>query len=202
MLVYSSRLVGTTVLSVQAGGPVGRVSSLIIDPDNLQIIAFKLEGLGVDRRQNILDTSSIREYSKYGIVIDTVDELVAEDEVVKISEVISLHFDLIGLKVETKKGSNLGKIINYTLTPGDFITQQIIVKRPAIKRLIDSELTIPRQEIVEVTDYKIIVENEEKVIKKKAAKEEFIPNFVNPFRNQEQDFVPIDNQTPVGKDKK
>lgn len=202
MLVYSSRLVGTNVLSIQAGGPVGQVKSLVIDPDNLQIIAFKLEGPDVDFRQNILDVHSIREYSKYGIVIDSTDELVAEDEVIKIADVLKLSFDLIGLKVETKKGSNLGKVIDYALTPEDFVTQQLIVKRPAIKSLIDPELTIPRQEIVEVTDYKIIVKNEEKTIKKKATDEEFIPNFVNPFRNHEQDFVPIDNQTPVGKDKK
>ena len=199
MLVYSSRLVGTTILSIQAGGPIGRVKSLVIDPDNLQIIAFKLEGPGIDVRQNILDIHSIREYSKYGIVIDDIDELVAEDEVIKIADILKLNFNLIGLKVETKKGSNLGKVIDYTLTPEDFITQQLIVKRPAIKSLIDPELTIPRQEIVEVTDYKVIVKNEEKTIKKKATEEEFIPNFVNPFRNHEQDFAPADNQTSVKK---
>ncbi len=197
--MYNSRLIGTSVLSVQASGPIGRIISSIIDPDNLQIIAFRLEGPGVDRRQNILDTRSIREYSKYGMVIDTADELMADGEVVRISEVLGLNFNLIGLKVETKKGSNLGKVIDFTLTPDDFVTQQLIVKRPAIKSFIDPALTIPRQEIIEVTDYKIIVKNEEKVIKKLAAKEEFVPNFVNPFRNQ--DFAPMDSDKSMDSDK-
>lgn len=197
--MYNSRLIGTSVLSVQASGPIGRIISSIIDPDNLQIIAFRLEGPGVDRRQNILDTRSIREYSKYGIVIDTADELMADGEVVRISEILGLNFNLIGLKVETKKGSNLGKVIDFTLTPDDFVTQQLIVKRPAIKSFIDPELTIPRQEIIEVTDYKIIVKNEEKVIKKLAAKEEFVPNFVNPFRSQ--DFAPMDSDKSMDSDK-
>lgn len=197
--MYNSRLIGTSVLSVQASGPIGRIISSIIDPDNLQIIAFRLEGPGVDRRQNILDTRSIREYSKYGMVIDTADELMADDEVVRISEVLGLNFNMIGLKVETKKGSNLGKVIDFTLTPDDFVTQQLIVKRPAIKSFIDPELTIPRQEIIEVTDYKIIVKNEEKVIKKLAAKEEFVPNFVNPFRSQ--DFAPMDSDKSMDSDK-
>lgn len=199
MLVYNSRLIGTSVLSVQASGPIGRIISSIIDPDNLQIIAFRLEGPGVDRRQNILDTRSIREYSKYGMVIDAADELMADGEVVRISEVLGLNFNLIGLKVETKKGSNLGKVIDFTLTPDGFVTQQLIVKRPAIKSFIDPELTIPRQEIIEVTDYKIIVKNEEKVIKKLAAKEEFVPNFVNPFRSQ--DFAPMDSDESMDSDK-
>ena len=103
-----------------------------------------------------------------------------------------MNFNLVGLKVETKKGSNLGKVVDYTLTPEDFMVQQIIVKRPMIKRFVDPELTIPRKEIVEIDDYKIIVKDEEKVIKARAEKEDFIPNFVNPFR--EQGFAPADNQ--------
>lgn len=184
MLVYNSRLVGATVLSVQAGGPVGRVTHTVIDPDNLKIIAFMLEGPLVDRRQNILDTRSIREYSDYGIVIDDTDELVAPSDIVKLEDVLELNFDMLSLKVETKKGSKLGQIIDYTVNTDDFLVQQIVVKRPLMKRFVDPELIISRKEIVEITDYKIIVKDEEKTLKARAAKEDFIPNFVNPFRTQ------------------
>ena len=70
-----------------------------------------------------------------------------------------------------------------------------------MKSLMDPELTIPRKEIIEVTDYKVIVKDEEKVIKEKAEKEDFIPNFVNPFRKSEQDLSPADNQNPADIDK-
>ena len=149
---------------------------------------------------NTLDISSIREYSTYGFVVDSEEELVAEDDIIRISEVLKLNFDLVGLRVETKKGSKLGKITDYTLTSDDFTVQQLIVKRPAIKSIIDPELTISRQEIVEITDYKIVIKDEEKTIKKKAEEEEFVPNFVNPFRSHEQDFAPIDNQNLADKD--
>ena len=192
MLVYNSRLIGTTVLSVQAGGPIGHINASIIDPDKLQIIAFTLEGPLVDRRQNILDIRSIREYSNYGIVIDDTDELVSPTDVVKIDQIIKLNFNLTFLKVETKKGSKLGQIIDYTIDSNSFIVQQIVVKRPLVKRLIDPELLISRKEIIEVTDYKIIVKDEEKILKSRAAKEDFIPNFVNPFRTQGQELSSAD----------
>ena len=192
MLVNASKLVGTSILSVQAGRPIATVSELIIDPNSLKTVAFKVNGPMVNRNENILDVSSVREYSNYGIVIDDIDELMAAGDIIKISKVLELNFNLIGLKVETKKGSNLGKVVDYTLTPEDFMVQQIIVKRPMIKRFVDPELTIPRKEIVEIDDYKIIVKDEEKVIKARAEKEDFIPNFVNPFR--EQGFAPADNQ--------
>lgn len=183
MLVSGNRLIGTPILSMQAAGKIAEISSIIIDPDTLKIIGFKLSGPLVSKSAaNILDVKSIREYSRYGCIIDSADEIVEKDDIIKIKEILDLNFSLTGLKVETKKGSNLGKVSDFTVTSEDFMVQQIIVKRPALKALIDPELTIPRREIVEITDYKIIVKDEEKVIKERAEKEDFIPNFVNPFR--------------------
>lgn len=192
MLIYHNRLIGVPVLSVQSGGPIGSVSDLIIDPDNLQAIAFRLTGPLIDPSADLLSTLSIREYSSYGFIIDSVDELVSAGDVVKIQDVLSLNFNILTLKVETRKGSKLGQITDYTINSDTFEIQQIIVKRPLVKRLIDPELTISRQEIVEVTDYKIIVKDEEKTLKSRAAKEDFVPNFVNPFRTSEPDYAPAD----------
>ena len=199
MLTTYSHLLGTPVLSVQTGTPVGYLSAAIVDPDTLKILAFRLQGPLVDSA-NLLDTKSIREYSNLGMVIDDAEELVEENDIIRVKEVLELNFDLLSLKVETKKGSKLGHVIDYTVTPDDYTIQQIIVKRPLIKALSDPELTIPRTEIVEITDYKIIVKDEEKTIKERAAKEDFVPNFVNPFRNSEQGFAPADNQNLADKD--
>lgn len=196
----NSRLISAPVLSVQAGGPIGKITSTIIDPNDLKIIAFRLEGPLVNKQQNLLDARSIREYSNYGFVIDDIDELIGPDDVIKISDILKLNFDLLNLKVETKKGSKLGKVQDFTVTSEDFIVQQIIVKRPAVKALIDPELTISRKEIVEITDYKVIIKDEEKVLKQKAEKEDFVPNFVNPFRESQPGFAPADTKNPDAQD--
>ena len=200
MLTYNSKLIGTPILSVQASGAIASIAAPVVNPDNLKILAFKLQGPIVNAANNILDVKSVREYSPLGLVIDDNDELIGPEDVVKIKEVLDLNFDLIGLKVETKKGSKLGKIIDFSITSEDFTIQQIIVKRPTIKSFMDPELTIHRREIVEVTDYKVIVKDEEKVIKARAAKEDFVPNFVNPFRTHEPGFAPADTKTPADKD--
>ena len=184
MLATYSHLIGTPILSVQSGSTIGRISSAIVDPDTLKILAFRLNGSSIGPA-NLLDTQSIREYSHLGMVIDDLDELVEPDDVIRIKEDLELNFDLLSLKAETKKGSKLGHVIDFTVTPDDYTIQQIIVKRPLIKSFTDPELTIPRTEIIEITDYKIIVKDEEKTIKARAEKEDFIPNFVNPFRSQE-----------------
>ncbi|MBR0488081.1 PRC-barrel domain-containing protein [Candidatus Saccharibacteria bacterium] len=182
MLIYASRLIGTPILSMQSANRLGVISSIVVDPNTLKIIAFCISGSLADRSANILDVRSIREYSNFGIIIDSSDELITKDDVISISKVISLNFSLPGLKVETKKGTRLGKVIDYTVTDDNFTIQQILVKRPTLKSFLDPELIIPRTEIVEITDYKIIVRDEEKTIRARAEKEDFIPNFVNPFR--------------------
>ena len=184
MLVYASKLIGTTILSMQSAGPIGFISDFIVDPNTLRILAFYVGGPLVGNA-NILDVNSIREYSSLGCVVDSIDALSEKDDIVKISKIIDLNFSLNGLKVETKKKTKLGKVLDFTVTSEDFTVQQIIVKRPLVKSFLDPELTIPRSEIVEVTDYEIIVKDEEKTIREKAETTEFVPNFVNPFRKTE-----------------
>ena len=200
MLVTSSKLIGTPILSMQASSSIGNVSELVVDPESLKIVAFIITGPLADKRANVLDVKSVREYSSLGMVIDSIDELVQKEDIIKISDIIDLNFNLIDLKVESKKGSKLGHISDFTVTSEDFTLQQIIVRRPLFKSLTDSELTIPRKEIIEVTDYKIIVKDEEKTIRKKAENEDFIPNFVNPFRKTEQVHAPARTKTPADTD--
>ena len=201
MLVTASRLIGTQILNMQSVGPIGTIAEIVTDPNSLKIVAFRISGSAINRRSNILAVSSIREYSRYGMVIDSIDELVADDDIVKISKILELNFSLTGLKVETKKGGKLGTVTDFAVTSNDFIIQQIIVKRPIFKSFLDPELVIARREIAEVTDTKVIVKDDEKTIRAKATTENFVPNFVNPFRKSEQDLAPADTETPADTNK-
>ena len=183
MLVDSSQLIRCPVLSLHVGQPIAETIEPIIDPNDLKIIGFTLRGGVVGGEVgNILRAESIREYSDIGMIVDSEDAFVSRIDVVKIDEVMSLEFKLSGLKCVTKKGTKLGKIIGYTVETTNFEIIQIVVQRPVLKAFIDPELLISRNEIVEVDDYKVVVKDEEDKIRKRAAKEDFVPNFVNPFR--------------------
>lgn len=190
MIVMGSKLVGCPVMSLQVGIEVARTAEPVIEPENLKIIAYSVGGALVGRNDpNILRTEDIREFGSRGMIIDSAEEFVERGDVVKIDKIIGLNFKLLGLKVETKKGAKLGKVSDYTVDPDGFMIMQLIVKRPAMKSLLDPELTIGRSEIVEVTDYKVIVRDEEAPRKIEAVKKDadFVPNFVNPFREPAYD---------------
>ncbi|MBQ7041005.1 hypothetical protein IJN73_02990 [Candidatus Saccharibacteria bacterium] len=188
MLIDRTQLFRCPILSLHVGQPIAEILEPIIDPNDLKIIGFVVGG-GVIGGEigNILRVESVREYSDIGIIVDSEDVFVSRVDVMKIDEIMSLEFKLTGLKCVTKKGTKLGKIVSYTVDTGNFKIMQIVVQRPVLKSFIDPELLISRNEIVEVDDYKVVVKDEEDKIRKRATKEDFVPNFINPFRQPSLD---------------
>lgn len=201
MLVSNERLVGCSVLSLHVGGTIAKTVSPIIDPNELKVVAFFVDGAVVrgEEAGNILETKSIREFSSLGMIVDSADEFVNEGDVIRLDEIIALDFKLIGLLVETKRGTKLGKVVGFTMNVDNFMIQQIVVKRPFMKSFNDPELLIGRSEVVEISDYKITVKDEESKIRKNAMTKDFVPDFVNPFR--EQQLATADNRIPDVPDK-
>lgn len=166
----------------------------IIDPSDLKVIAYQVSGPTIGGEVgDILMVRDMRETDKIGAIIDSTDVLVNREDVLKIDKIMRLNFHLIGHKVVTKRGSRLGKVIDFTLNPDTFMIQQLVVKRPIAKAFFDPELLIGRSEVVEIDDYKLIVKDEEAKIREKA-REDFQADFVNPFRQQR--LATIDNKEP------
>lgn len=189
MLVNGSRLLGAQILSLHVGGVIARVSEVIIDPNTLKIIAFRVEGpLVRGEVGSILPITSVREFSRLGMIVDSIDEFVDEEAIVQIRDILKLNFALPGLKVVTKKKSKIGKVTDYIISISTWEVYQLIVQRPIIKAFLDPELIIPRSKIIEVDDYQVVIKEETEKTKTKSHTEapaDFVPNFINPFREPE-----------------
>lgn len=186
MLINDSSLRNYPILSLHVGGKVARVIETIVDPNTLKIIAFRVDGPLVGKEVgNILPINSIREFSRLGMIVDSVDEFVEEDEIIHVRDILKLNFALTGLKVETEKKAKLGKVTDFTVEPESWQIQQIIVQRPMLKSFIDPELLISRQQIIEVDDYRVLVKDQAQKVGANESVTEFVPNFVNPFREPE-----------------
>lgn len=186
MRILGSKLAKYPVLSMHLGGRIADIQSLIISPHNLKLIGFLAKGPDI-RNEAVLDTVVVREFSKVGIIIDSEDDFRDRGDILKIEEILQLNFSLFGKKVKTKKGSHLGKVIDFIIDTDSGIVIQLIVKRPLYKSLNDPELVIDRKSVVEVNDFEIIIKDEEEKVKKPKVAKDFVPNFVNPFK--EPDFA-------------
>ena len=71
MLINTSRLINCPILSLHIGGRVATVTEVIIDPDSLKVIACRVEGPLVGKEVgDILPMTSVREFSRLGMIID------------------------------------------------------------------------------------------------------------------------------------
>ena len=182
MLIEGSKILKYPILSLHTASRIAEVKGLVIDPNFLKVVAFEISATS-SRQSLFLEASSVREFSKMGMIVDSDEEFVEKDDVIKLKETIDLGFSLDNMKVISKKKAMLGRIENFIINTEDFQIMQLIVKRPIYKALIDPELVIGRSDIHEINDSEIIVKSEEGTIMKKSGTLDFVPNFVNPFKD-------------------
>ena len=185
MLMLNSKIETTPVMGLQTGSQLATVGEALIDPANLQIVAYNLENNSYSNEPMFVRIAELRELSRVGFIVDSGEDFILQSDVIKIRDLIELDFHLIGMKVIDEDGNNLGKIIDFAFSFLDFRVQQIIVKRPLFRSFNTPELTIHRNQITMIDNEKITVksETEKKSIKRAEKTENFVPNYVNPFHD-------------------
>ncbi len=180
MLLLTSRLVHFPVMGLQTGGELAKVDQPIINPANLQIVAYSLTGPLLPGKNMFLRLEDVRELSDIGFIVDSLDEFISHGDVIKLDELIDLGFSLKDRLVTDEKGRKLGKIIDYTIDVGSFYVQQMTVRRPLLKSLNDTELLIHRSQIIEINDKSIVVHSQAEV--PEHTRQNAPGSYVNPFR--------------------
>jgi uncharacterized protein YrrD len=181
MLIVGTRLLNTPVMSLQTGGRLANTQKPVIDPSNLKIVAFEVEGQLLSERPALLRVDDIREMGRVGMIVNSNDEFIGVHDVIKIEKLYDLGFPLIGMSVIDDQKHKLGKVDDYTVDTDSFVIQQLTVQRGFFKGLTDTGLLISRNQILEINDDEIVVRSSS--IKSVAPMMQATRNdFVNPFR--------------------
>lgn len=169
-------------MGLQTGGELARTTKAVISPGNLGIIAYHIVSPLI-RGQLYLRIQDVRELSSIGFIIDSIDEFVAPGDVIKLDEIVDLHFDVAGMNVRDEKGNKVGKVIDYTIDVDTFEIQQLSVRRPVLRTFGDAELVIHRAQIIEINDDAIVIHS-----KAEAPEHTRLTSpgsYINPFRKTE-----------------
>ena len=168
-------------MSLQTGTRLGTIDEAIIDPRQLRVLAYYVDGPNLDVRPSIIRIEDIREIGEVGFIIDSSDDITPPSDIIRLQEIIELEFEITGLKVIDEKNHNLGHVLDYNIDSGSFEIRQIRVKPPITKLLGLSELVIHRDQVVKITNDRIIVKSTatQKPIK---AERQTPRTYANPFR--------------------
>lgn len=180
MILLESTLSNIPIMGVQTGGELARLATPIIDPASLSIVAYVVSGRLLSHHPIYLRIADIRELSDIGVIIDSIDEFVEPGDVIKIDEIVRLQFALTNMRVRDEKGTNLGKVVDFTIDTGSFYIQQLTIRRPLMYSLTDTELLIHRTQIIEINDKAIVVHSHAQA--PEPERTEVVGSYVNPFR--------------------
>lgn len=180
MLILGSRLIGTPIMGLQTGAKLASTKRPVIDPANLKIVAYEVEGPLLNTKPSLIRIADVRELSDIGMIIDSNDEFIEVNDVIAIEKIYKLNFNLVGLNVIDEAKHKLGKVADYTVDASSFIIQQINVRRGVLKSLSESELLIHRTQIIEITDTTITVRTA--IQKMQQVEIDNKLNYLNPFR--------------------
>lgn len=180
MLIAGSRFINAPVMGLQTGSELARIQSPVIDPRTLEILAYEISGPLLNTRPSLLRIADVREFSDIGAIVDSSDEFVAPDDIIKLKDIYQLHFNPIDMPVTDEKHHKLGKVIGYTIETATFSIQQLTVKRPLFKSFNESELLIHRTQIAEINDHAIVVHSRAKA--PEPLMQSVRSAYANPFR--------------------
>ena len=190
MLLSINRVLGAPVMSLQTGQPLGRLSTPIIDPYTLRIVAFYVEGPRLDFSPAVLFTNDIREFGHLGAIVDSVDNIMSTDGLVRLNEIISYNFTLNRILVVDDNKRKLGKVSGYVIDPLNFEIRQLQVRPSVFRSLSTAELLVNRNQIVKVEPTKITVkaptlqQPARKATTADDGRRILNPEFDNPFRKK------------------
>lgn len=182
MLLLGKRLLKTPVMSLQVGVKVAETIRPVIDPRTLSIAAYEVDGALIDTRPSFIRIADIRELSDLGMIIDSSDELIGANDVIKLKELLDIDFRLIAMHVIDTHGKKLGKVEDYTVDTDSFLIQQLSVRGGIINSLSSTGHVIHRSQIVEISDTTITVQSTDKKLTTLGTEGNIHRTYNNPFR--------------------
>lgn len=180
MLILGSRIIGTPIMGLQTSSRLATIKEALIDPSNLKIVAYEIDGSLLSERPSFLMINDIRELSEIGMIIDSNDEFIGIDDVITVKKIYDLNFSLIGLNVIDQTNQKLGKIEDFSLDTDSFIIQQLNVKPSILKSFMTSDILIHRSQIIEINNETVIVRSSTKKVSSMLEPKKL--NYLNPFR--------------------
>jgi len=156
MLQLSGSLVRRPIMSLRTGGGIATTLAPIINPNNLKIEGFYCDDR-FEKRTSVLLTQDIRDTLPQGFVVNDHESLTDPEELIRLKDIMDLDFQLVGKLVVTSDKKKVGKVTDFAAESTTFYIQKLYVGQSLLKSLSTAQLSIDRNQIVEITNKKIVI---------------------------------------------
>jgi sporulation protein YlmC with PRC-barrel domain/uncharacterized protein YunC (DUF1805 family) len=157
MLILASQIQDAPILSIRNGHPVAMAGKMLINADRLEVAAVFCKSPGWRGDNHVLLLRDIREYSRSGIIIDSLEDIEDIGEIIRLGDVMERNYQINGKPVVTESGHKLGKVEDYSVDTVTNNIQKIYIKPSLLKNLMVNNLVIDRSNILKADDNQITV---------------------------------------------
>ena len=151
MLIELSKLNGVPVGSLSEGTRVGTIWRTVVNPDGLRVIGFVVKVGTVFPKMKVVSFMDVVDIDQNGVVINSKDNLLEKDEVVRVGELVKKKFSLLGLAVKDKKKKFFGRVRDAVVetTSGDILR--------LYSRYLVSDFVFERSQVEKVTLREVVI---------------------------------------------
>lgn len=157
MLQLSKTLHDVPVMSLRTGGQVATASRPIIDPNTLKIVGWHCLDSIQKKHQLILLSQDIRDFIAQGLVVNDHDVLAEPQDLIRLKDLLKLNFELLGKPVYSDTKRHLGKVSDYATEAETLYIQKLYLSQSLIKSFSGGGLSVDRNQILEITSRKIVI---------------------------------------------
>lgn len=157
MFVLASQVQDSPILSIRNGHSVATAGQMLVDADKLQIAALFCKSAGWRGNNHVLLLRDIREFSRSGIIIDSLEDIEDIGEIVRLGEIVERNYQILGKPVVTESGQKLGKVEDYSVDTISNKLHKLYIKPSLLKNLMVNNLVVDRAHIVRAEDNQVIV---------------------------------------------
>jgi len=160
MLKQITQLPGSKLVDLENGDTIGEILNWIIDPDNKKISALVVKEAGLLRPAKVISTIDVIEYGPSIVVVRNQGAIVNLQEVVRLKKLNKYKNKVLGGKIITASGKNLGVAEDLLFETMDSSIQKIYIKSPLINILNKPDIIISADKIIEIKPGEITVQDD------------------------------------------
>lgn len=155
-----NELLKKEIIATSTGEVVERVSDLVIDAAGQKVLALLADEGGLFAEARIIPFESIQSIGKDAVMIPTPETIVAASEHEAVQKLLNSNQKIIGLKVVTKDGQDLGKIVDIYFSEQTGVVEGYEVSGGIAADIKTGRAFLPAPKAINVGKDVVIVPNE------------------------------------------
>lgn len=158
-----SKIISLPVFAADSLRPLCTIRDILMDPESGKVVAFL-----VDLRKGLIITVNDIVAVKHGIWIRESEDIIPIEDMLRADKVYKDYGSFFKKKVRTENGKSLGVVVDMTIDEHSFILNKLYVAKGFAGIVQFDARIIPAKNIIEVTRDKIVVKNDEGLLKESA----------------------------------